>query len=124
MQVGPSVDYLVSLPLSKAEAALDPAWYDHYCFAGMGDHFLQFDYTPDQDCTSVLPLQVLPASHNLLRIIIHNFSSSQILYDDGYDGIVNGYVWQHFATLGSSWLGPLDSIWEHPNRIELATKLM
>ena len=60
MQVGPSVDYLVSLPLSKAEAALDPAWYDHYCFAGMGDHFLQFDYTPDQDCTSVLPLQVQP----------------------------------------------------------------
>ena len=62
MQVGPSVDYLVSLPLSKAEAALDPAWYDHYCFAGMGDHFLQFDYTPDQDCTSVLPLQVQPHS--------------------------------------------------------------
>ena len=51
---------MVSLPLSKAEAALDPAWYDHYCFAGMGDHFLQFDYTPDQDCTSVLPLQVQP----------------------------------------------------------------
>ena len=59
-----------------------------------------------------------------LRTIIHNLSSSQILYDDGYDGIVNGYVWQHFATLGSSWLGPLDSIWEHPNRIELETKLM
>ena len=50
--------------------------------------------------------------------------SSQILYDDGYDGIVNGYVWQHFATLGSSWLGPLDSIWEHPNRIELEMKAM
>ena len=37
---------------------------------------------------------------------------------------MNGYVWQHFATLGSSWLGPLDSIWEHPNRIELETKDM
>ena len=22
--------------------------YDHYCFLGMGDHYLQFDYTPDQ----------------------------------------------------------------------------
>ena len=61
----------MSLPLSKAEAALDPAWYDHYCFAGMGDHFLQFDYTPDQDCTSVLPLQVI--RHSMLRIIIHCF---------------------------------------------------
>ena len=54
MQVGPSVDYLVSLPLSKAEAALDPAWYDHYCFAGMGDHFLQFDYTPTKP--EIIPL--------------------------------------------------------------------
>ena len=57
-------------------------------------------------------------------MIIRILFSSQILYDDGYDGIVNGYVWQHFATLGSSWLGPLDSIWEHPNRIELETKVM
>ena len=22
--------------------------YDHFCFLGMGDHYLQFDYTPDQ----------------------------------------------------------------------------
>ena len=22
--------------------------YDHFCFVGMGDHYLQFDYTPDQ----------------------------------------------------------------------------
>ena len=76
--MGPSVDYLVSLPLSKAEAALDPAWYDHYCFAGMGDHFLQFDYTPDQDCTSVLPLQVI--RYNLLRI--QNDNTHSLLFTD------------------------------------------
>ena len=22
--------------------------YDHFCFLGMGDHYLQFDYTPNQ----------------------------------------------------------------------------
>ena len=60
MQVGPSPaeESLVSLPLSKAAADADPAWYDHYCFIGMGDHYFQFDYTPDQDCQAVLPLQV------------------------------------------------------------------
>ena len=60
MQVGPSPaeESLVSLPLSKAAADADPAWYDHYCFIGMGDHYFQFDYTPDQDCQTVLPLQV------------------------------------------------------------------
>ena len=60
VQVGPSPaeESLVSLPLSKAAADADPAWYDHYCFIGMGDHYFQFDYTPDQDCQTVLPLQV------------------------------------------------------------------
>ena len=48
----------MTLPLSKAEAESDPAWFDHFCFIGMGDHFIQFDYTPDQDCQLILPLQV------------------------------------------------------------------
>ena len=30
------------------EADADPAWYDHKCFVGMGDHYFQYDYTPDQ----------------------------------------------------------------------------
>ena len=78
MKVGETaLENLVSLPLSKAEAAADPAWFDHYCFVGMGDHFIQFDYTPDQDCQLVLPLQVLlltsknkyPKIHNLLAFV-------------------------------------------------------
>ena len=60
LQVGPTAtpDNLISVPLSKSEAGSDPAWFDHYCFIGMGDHFLQFNYQPDQDCHDVLPLQV------------------------------------------------------------------
>ena len=53
-----TAENLLSLPLTKDAALSDPTWFDHYCFIGMGDHFLQFDYSPDQDCQSVLPLQV------------------------------------------------------------------
>ena len=84
IQLG-ATDNLVSIPLTQAEADLDPAWFDHYCFLGMGDHYLQFDYTPDQDCNSVLPFQ--------------------ILYDGG---VIIGFVWQHMASL------PGD-MWEHPD---------
>ena len=60
LQVGP-VAYtynLLSLPLTKTDAEADPTWYNHFCFLGMGDHFLQFNYQPDQDCNDVLPVQV------------------------------------------------------------------
>lgn len=96
IQVGETaIENLVSLPLSKAEAAADPAWFDHYCFVGMGDHFIQFDYTPDQDCQLVLPLQ--------------------LLFDDGYDGIINGFVWQHFVNIG----GLASTRWEHPDSLAI-----
>ena len=26
----------------------------------------------------------------------------QLLYDDGYDGILNGFVWQHMVSLESN----------------------
>jgi len=96
IQVGEkAIDNLVTLPLSKAEAESDPAWFDHFCFIGMGDHFIQFDYTPDQDCQLILPLQ--------------------LLFDDGYDGVVNGFVWQHFVMIDG-----LDSgRWEHPDRLAI-----
>lgn len=60
VQVGPvAATYnLLPLPLTKADAEADPTWYNHFCFVGMGDHFLQFNYQPDQDCMDVLPLQV------------------------------------------------------------------
>ena len=37
--------YLLTL---QEEADANPDWYDHKCFVGMGDHYFQFDYTPDQ----------------------------------------------------------------------------
>jgi len=80
-----SKDNFITLPLTQAEADLDPAWFDHLCFLGMGDHYLGFDYTPDQDCDSVLPLQ--------------------ILYDQG---VITGFVFQHLANI------PGD-MWEHPD---------
>jgi len=80
-----SLDNLINIPLTKAEADEDPAWFDHLCFLGMGDHYLGFDYTPEQDCDTVLPVQ--------------------ILYDEG---IITGFVFQHIANL------PGD-MWEHPD---------
>ena len=39
----------------------------------------------------------------------------QLLFDDGYDGIVNGFVWQHFVMIDG-----LDSgRWEHPDRLAI-----
>merc|ERR1712243_395998 len=54
-----SPDNLINIPLTKAEADEDPAWFDHLCFLGMGDHYLGFDHTPEQDCDTVLPVQIL-----------------------------------------------------------------
>merc|ERR1711972_885404 len=82
--------YFVGIPLTQAEADMTSDWYDHFCFLGMGDHYLQFDYTPDQACDSVLPFQ--------------------ILYDQG---VITGFVWQHIASL------PGDK-WEHPDAMAVA----
>ena len=57
----------------------------------MGDHYLQFDYTPDQDCNTVLPLQ--------------------LLYDQG---VLTGFVWQHIAD-------PPGDLWEHPDAMAIGT---
>jgi len=84
-QNGPTADDHLVAPLTQEEAEADPAWYDHFCFLGMGDHFMQFNYQPDQDCFSVIPIQ--------------------ILYDDG---VINGFVWQHIASLPGN-------KWEHPD---------
>jgi len=95
IQVGAeaTADNLVALPLSKTEALADPLWFDHFCFVGMGDHFFQFDYTPEQDCQTVLPLQ--------------------LLYDDNYGGISNGFVWQHMVNLQGD-------RWEHPDSLAIS----
>ena len=46
LQVGPTADdnNLLKLPLTKEAAEADPVWYDHYCFVGMGDHFIQVSW--------------------------------------------------------------------------------
>ena len=88
-QIGESPESLLDVPITRADADADPNWYDHYCFIGMGDHYLQFNYQPDQDCFAVLPLQLL-------------FS----------EGILNGFVWQHTAFL------PGDK-WEHPDEMAI-----
>jgi len=86
VQVGETPDSLLNIPITREAADMETGvWYDHYCFIGMGDHYLQFNYQPDQDCFSVLPLQIL-------------FS----------EGVINGFVWQHTAML------PGDQ-WEHPD---------
>ena len=46
LQVGPTAEgaNLLELPLTKEAAEADPAWYDHLCFPGMGDHFMQVSW--------------------------------------------------------------------------------
>merc|ERR1712055_522239 len=90
VQVGETPDSLLNIPISQEAADMEPEWHGHYCFLGMGDHFIQYNYQPDQDCTSVLPLQIL-------------FS----------EGVINGFVWQHYANL------PGDQ-WEHPDAMAIS----
>ena len=55
--------------------------YDHFCFVGMGDHYLQFDYTPDQ---------VFLLDHIILVCNVHAFKhynpapSPQFLLKDNF----------------------------------------
>jgi len=90
VQVGETADSLLNIPITQEAADMEPEWYDHYCFLGMGDHFIQYNYQPDQDCTSVLPLQIL-------------FS----------EGVINGFVWQHYANLPGAQ-------WEHPDAMAIS----
>merc|ERR1712142_1094546 len=90
VQVGETPDSLLNIPITQEAADMESEWYDHYCFLGMGDHFIQYNYQPDQDCSSVLPLQIL-------------FS----------EGVINGFVWQHYANL------PGDQ-WEHPDAMAIS----
>jgi len=64
-------------------------FYDHNCLPGMGEHHMEWNYKPDQDCFSVLPVQVLISNKSVI-----------------------GFVWQHLAMI------PGDR-WEHPNKIVL-----
>ena len=85
IQSGPTADTVVDIPLTQAEADTNDFWYNHFCFLGMGEHYFTFNYTPDQDCKTGFPVQ--------------------ILYDEG---VITGFVWQHLAYL------PGDK-WEHPD---------
>merc|ERR1739838_442806 len=71
VQVGETPDSLLKIPLTREEADMDPVWYDHYCSIGMGDHYLQFNYQPDQDCFSVLPWQMV-LSLTVLQLVLWN----------------------------------------------------
>ncbi len=34
--------------MDQDEANSQAEWYDHFCFIGMGDHYMQFNYEPTQ----------------------------------------------------------------------------
>lgn len=91
IQYGPTPADLINVPLTTSEAGNDALWYDHLCFQAMGDHWLNFNYEPDQDCGTVLPFQ--------------------ILYNN--DGNLIGFVWQHMTNL------PGDK-WEHPDHFAVS----
>merc|ERR1712037_720940 len=55
IQTGPTADTVLSIPLTQAEADMSDIWFDHFCFLGMGDHYFQFNNTPDQDCKDTFP---------------------------------------------------------------------
>merc|ERR1711976_8099 len=89
IQTGSTED-LVTIPLTQDEADNTADWFNHFCFLGMGEHYMQFNYEPDQSCFDILPVQ--------------------ILYDGG---VISGWVWQHMAML------PGDK-WEHPDEMAVA----
>merc|ERR1719322_118020 len=87
IQVGPTPDNFLKVPMTREEADnnLD-GWNSHYCFLGMGMHYMQFNYQPDQKCEDVFPLQIL-------------YSKGELI----------GFVWQHLAYLpGNRWEHPSD----------------
>jgi len=91
IQLGETPDNFLKIPLTRDEldstlaGSVSEGWNSHYCFLGMGMHYMEFNYDPDQRCEYVFPLQ--------------------ILY---HDGELIGFVWQHLAQL------PGDR-WEHPS---------
>merc|ERR1712227_1143 len=79
-------DNLLEIPMTREEADNElEGWNPHYCFLGMGMHYMTFNYEPDQKCEDVFPLQILYSK-----------------------GELTGFVWQHRAYL------PGDR-WEHPS---------
>jgi len=77
-------------PMTKNEANSLSEWNDHFCFIGMGDHYIGYNYQPSQDCADVFP--------------------AQLLYNNGN---LHGFVWQHIAAL------PGDK-WEYPDANAIA----
>merc|ERR1719369_2005938 len=49
----------INIPLTESAAYNDPLWFDHFCFLGMGNHFIGYNYHNAQDCNTVPPLQIL-----------------------------------------------------------------
>ena len=84
----------IELPLTKAEAIGDPGWFEHACFPGMGRHFFQFDHSPEQPCNTSQPLQ--------------------LLYAEGGQGELLGFVWMHLTRLPQA-------RWEKPDSRALAS---
>ena len=81
--------------------------YDHFCFLGMGDHYLQFDYTPDQVFSHVqwqkqtlfvryIFGQIYWSINKVLFKACDSVLPFQILYDQG---VITGFVWQVISEL-------------------------
>jgi len=89
VQVGETADIVESIPmLEKDIATADDLWYVHKCFAGMGRHIIGYNYEDDQDCNTVMPMQVLY-----------------------HEGELSGFVWQHQANIPQD---PNTDYWEYP----------
>ena len=79
IQMGNSPLELLNIPMNTKEMdRYYSSFYEAYCVPGMGHHYTSFSYQLDQDCYSVMPLQ--------------------ILYDR--DELI-GFVWMHYAMLSN-----------------------
>jgi charged multivesicular body protein 7 len=79
-----SAENLVVAPLTEDAAVAEGRWYKHFCFLNMGNHFFEYDHTPDQDCGKIFPAQLVYEDNNL-----------------------KGFVWQHVADMeGDRWEKP------------------
>jgi len=92
IQVGETAEMVYTIPMTESEVDTE-MWFVHKCLAGMGRHIIGYNYQPDQDCDSVMPVQ--------------------ILY---HQGELSGFVWQHQADLPQD---PNTAYWEKPSKLAL-----
>jgi len=74
----------IRIPHTQAQAEKSRFWFRHECVQGMGVHYLNYNYNPDQDCHSVLPFHI-------------HYDQSDHPSSIHDKGTLIGFAWEHAA---------------------------